>query len=139
MKRAGIGIAVFLVALGLSGVARSDVGGTLLPGGAFDLGVFYRELDRSVERDGQEETYTEGWWIGMIRIGVTGALTASVELSSGLGSGSNDDINYTVGAGLQTSMWTSGNMPATTAPTPMKKLCIEKPMPRCSSGSLSAT
>ena len=32
-----------------------------------------------------------------------------------------------------------GSMPAMTAPRPMKKLCIAKPMPRCSSGSLSAT
>ncbi len=32
-----------------------------------------------------------------------------------------------------------GSIPATTAPTPMKKLCIAKPVPCCGSGNLSAT
>ena len=32
-----------------------------------------------------------------------------------------------------------GSMPATTAPTPMKKLCMANPLPRCCSGNLSAT
>ena len=34
---------------------------------------------------------------------------------------------------------TSGIVPANVAPTPMKKLCITKPVVRCSSFSLSAT
>jgi hypothetical protein len=104
-----------LTLLAVAQAAWAQVPGPLLPGGAFEVGVFYHDFDRSVDFQDHESTIDGPQWTALARMGVTESMSAAVKFATALGGADIGDYSYVLGAAVQTRMWSHGRSRATTS------------------------
>jgi len=105
--RTKLSLAIMLFLAGWPAGASAEVLGPLLSKGTLEIGIMEREVDRVVEGGGKSEDWK--WWDYpvTIRYGVTANATVSFELSGDPNAMFNeiDVVQYTVGAGISTLVW----------------------------------
>lgn len=96
-----------ILVAGLPTPVKAEVLGPLLSKGTLEIGIMEREVDRIVEGGGETKDFKQWDYPVTFRYGVTESATLSFELSGDPNAMFNDldIVQYTVGAGISTLVW----------------------------------